>query len=88
MAIAISDSYLHKIEMMSNEMMSNEDKLDLVDFIIKSMRAASSKIRVGVNAHSKTWIDELEGKWIDSKCAEDMIADIKSSRTKNSDVIL
>ena len=83
MAIAISDKYLRDIYNLSNE-----EKLDLVDLIIKSMRFARSKINVGVNKKSINWVDELEGKWIDSKSADDMINDTRSARTKNSEVIL
>ena len=83
MAIAISDKYLRDIYNLSNE-----EKLDLVDLIIKSMRFARSKINIGVNKKSINWVDELEGKWIDSKSADDMINDIRSARTKNSAVIL
>ena len=83
MAIAISDKYLRDIYNLSNE-----EKLDLVDLIIKSMRFARSKINIGVNKKSINWVDEVEGKWIDSKSADDMINDIRSARTKNSEVIL
>ena len=83
MAIAISDKYLRDIYNLSNE-----EKLDLVDLIIKSMRFARSKINVAVSKKSINWVDELEGKWIDSKSADDMINDIRSARTKNSEVIL
>ena len=83
MAVAISDKYLRDIYNLSNE-----DKLDLVDMIIKSMRVAVSKIKVGVSKKSKNWVDELEGKWVDSRSVEEMISDIKSSRTNNSDIIL
>ena len=83
MAIAISDKYLRDIYNLSNE-----EKLDLVDLIIKSMRFARSPINIGVNKKSINWVDELEGKWIDSKSADDMINDIRSARTKNSEVIL
>ena len=83
MAIAISDKYLRDIYNLSNE-----EKLDLVDLIIKSMRVAHSKIGIGISKKSINWVDELEGKWIDSKSADDMINDIRSARTKNSEVIL
>ena len=83
MAIAISDYYLREIKNLSNE-----DKLDLVDFIITSMRVARSKVNIGVCKHSNSWVDELEGKWVDSRSVEEMISDIRSSRTHNSDVIL
>ena len=83
MAVAISDKYLRDIYNLSNE-----EKLDLVDLIIKSMRVAHSKINIGVRKKSLNWVDELEGKWIDSKSADDMINDIRSARTKNSEVIL
>ena len=53
--------------------MSNEEKLDLVDLIIKSMRVAHSKIGIGISKKSKNWVDELEGKWIDSKSVDEMI---------------
>lgn len=83
MAIAISDKYLRDIYNLSNE-----DKLDLVDLIIKSMRVARSKINIGVSKKSMNWVDELEGKWIDSRSADEMISDIRSARTNNSEVIL
>ena len=83
MAVAISDKSLRDIYNLSNE-----DKLDLVDLIIKSMRVAHSKIGIGISKKSKNWVDELEGKWIDSKSVDEMISDIRSSRTNNSEVIL
>ena len=83
MAIAISDKYLRDIYNLSNE-----DKLDLVDLIIKSMRVARSKINIGVSKKSINWVDELEGKWIDSRSADKMISDIRTARTNNSEVIL
>ena len=83
MAIAISDKYLRDIYNLSNE-----EKLDLVDLIIKSMRVAHSKINIGVRKKSLNWVDELEGKWIDSKSADEMVSDIRSARANNSEVIL
>ena len=83
MAIAISDKYLRDIYNLSNE-----EKLDLVDLIIKSMRVAHSKIGIGISKKSINWVDELEGKWIDSKSADEMVSDIRSARTNNSEVIL
>ena len=83
MAVAISDKYLRDIYNLSNE-----EKLDLVDLIIKSMRVAHSKIGIGIGKKSINWVDELEGKWIDSKSVDEMISDIRSSRTNNSEVIL
>ena len=83
MAVAISDKYLRDIYNLSNE-----EKLDLVDLIIKSMRVAHSKIGIGISKKSKNWVDELEGKWIDSKSADEMVSDIRSARTNNSEVIL
>ena len=83
MAVAISDKYLRDIYSLSNE-----EKLDLVDLIIKSMRVAHSKIGIGISKKSINWVDELEGKWIDSKSVDEMISDIRSSRTNNSEVIL
>ena len=83
MAIAISDKYLRDIYNLSNE-----DKLDLVDLIIKSMRVARSKINIGVSKKSINWVVELEGKWIDSRSADEMISDIRTARTNNSEVIL
>ena len=68
MAVAISDKYLRDIYNLSNE-----EKLDLVDLIIKSMRVAHSKIGIGIRKKSINWVDELEGKWIDSKSVDEMI---------------
>ena len=67
-AVAISDKYLRDIYNLSNE-----EKLDLVDLIIKSMRVAHSKIGIGISKKSINWVDELEGKWIDSKSVDEMI---------------
>ena len=83
MAVAISDKYLRDIYNLSNE-----EKLDLVDLIIKSMRVAHSKINIGVSKKSINWVDDLEGKWIDSKSADEMISDIRTARTNNSEVTL
>ena len=83
MAVAISDKYLRDIYNLSNE-----EKLDLVDLIIKSMRVAHYKIGIGISKKSINWVDELEGKWIDSKSVDEMMSDIRSSRTNNSEVIL
>ena len=83
MAVAISVKHLRDIYNLSNE-----EKLDLVDLIIKSMRVAHSKIGIGISKKSINWVDELEGKWIDSKSVDEMISDIRSSRTNNSEVIL
>lgn len=83
MSIAISEINLREIYNLSNE-----DKLDLVDLIIKSMKAVRSKYGIDTNGHISTWVDELEGKWIDDKSADMMIEDIKSARTRNSDIVL
>ena len=52
------------------------------------MRVAHSKIGIGISKKSINWVDELEGKWIDSKSADEMVSDIRSARTNNSEVIL
>lgn len=83
MSIAISDINLREIYNLSNE-----DKLDLVDLIIKSMKAVRSKYGINTNGNISTWVDELEGKWVDDKSADMMIEDIKSARTRNSDIVL
>lgn len=83
MSIAISDINLREIYNLSNE-----DKLDLVDLIIKSMKAVRSKYGIETSSHISTWVDELEGKWVDDKSADMMIEDIKSARTRNSDIVL
>lgn len=61
MAIAISDANLREIYSLSNE-----EKLDLVDLIIKSMRSATSKIKVKVAEPAHSWVEQFEGKWIDN----------------------
>ena len=83
MAIAISDANLREIYSLSNE-----DKLDLVDLIIKSMRSATSKIKVKVAEPSHSWVEQFEGKWIDRKSADEMVLNLRQSRTNNSDVVL
>ena len=50
MAVAISDKYLRDIYNLSNE-----EKLDLVDLIIKSMRVAHSKIGIGMYMLNKKY---------------------------------
>lgn len=54
------------------------------------MKAVRSKysISIDTNKHINTWVDEFEGKWVDDKSADMMIGDIKSARTKNSDIVL
>ena len=37
------------------------------------MRVAHSKIGIGISKKSINWVDELEGKWIDSKSVDEMI---------------
>lgn len=83
MAIAISDANLKEIYGLSNE-----DKLDLVDLIIRSMRSASSRMKEKTIESSASWVEQFEGKWMDSKSADEMVADLRSSRTSNSEVVL
>lgn len=83
MAIAISSTNLKEIYNLSYE-----DKLDLVDLIIKSMRATTAKLRTKTKEVNTSWVSQFDGKWTDSKSAEEMIDDIKNSRTLNSDIIL
>lgn len=83
MAIALSDSNLKEIYNLSYE-----DKLDLVDFIIKSMRTATNKIKQKTTEPTSSWVDQFEGRWIDSKSADDMVNDLRSSRTNNSEINL
>ena len=79
MAIAISDVSLKEIYNLSTE-----DKLDLVDMIIKSMKSAVTKAK----PKTSSWADQFEGKWQDSKDADEMVADIRASRTTNSSISL
>ena len=83
MAIAISDSNLKEIYSLSYE-----DKLDLVDLIIKSIRSATNVLKVNAAEPSVSWVSQFEGKWIDQKSADEMVNDIKQSRTSNSEVVL
>lgn len=83
MAIAISDTNLREIYALSYE-----DKLDLVDLIIKSIRSATDKLKLKTEAPAVSWVSEFEGKWLDCKSADEMVADIRSSRTKNTEVKL
>ena len=78
-AIAISDVSLKEIYNLSTE-----DKLDLVDMIIKSMKSAVTKAK----PNTGSWVDQFEGKWRDSKNADEMVADIRASRTTNSSISL
>lgn len=68
--------------------LSPEEKLDLVDLIIKSMKSAVSKVKTVSSENMVSWVDQFEGKWEDSRSAEDMVADIRNSRTHNSSVVL
>lgn len=83
MAIAISDTNLKEIYSLSYE-----DKLDLVDLIIKSMRSAKSMLQVKGHAQETSWVSQFEGKWEDSKSADEMVAGLRHSRTSNSEVQL
>ena len=83
MAIAISDANLREIYSLSYE-----DKLDLVDLIIKSMRSAKSMLNVNSHAQGVSWVSQFEGKWKDSKSADEMVADMRGARTCNSEVTL
>lgn len=83
MSIAISDSNLREIYNLSYE-----DKLDLVDLIIKSMRSAANKMKNRTREADASWVSQFEGQWKDSKSVEEMLADLKSSRTSNSEVVL
>lgn len=83
MAIAISDSNLKEIYNLSYE-----EKLDLVDLIIKSMRTATKKIKQKTAEPTNSWVDQFEGRWIDSKSADDMVKDLRNSRTNNSTIDL
>lgn len=83
MSIAISEDNLREIYNLSYE-----DKLDLVDLIIKSMKSATSKMRIDVDKPSHSWVDNFEGKWVDSKDADSMVADLRAARTHNSSISL
>lgn len=83
MAIAISDSNLKEIYSLSYE-----DKLDLVDLIIKSMRSATHMFKVTTAEPTASWASQFAGKWIDEKSADEMMNDIKRSRTSNSEIVL
>lgn len=83
MAIAISEANLKEIYSLSYE-----DKLDLVDMLIKSMRSAKNMLHVNNHASEASWVSQFEGKWEDSKSADEMVADLRHSRTSNSEVQL
>ena len=83
MAIAISEANLKEIYSLSYE-----DKLDLVDLIIKSMRSAKSMLNVNRQTQDTSWVSQFEGKWADGKPADEMVADLRRSRTSNSEVML
>ena len=83
MALSIANVNLQEIYNLSPE-----DKLDLVDLIIKSMKSAVSKVKTASVETEVSWVDQFEGKWEDSKSAEEMVADIRNSRTQNSSVVL
>lgn len=83
MAVALSDANLKEIYALSYE-----DKLDLVDMIIRSMRSAANRLKVKHVDASSSWVSQFEGQWKDSKSAEEMVMDLRRSRTSNSEVIL
>lgn len=83
MAVALSDANLKEIYALSYE-----DKLDLVDMIIRSMRSAANRLNVKHVDASSSWVSQFEGQWKDSKSAEEMVMDLRRSRTSNSEVIL
>lgn len=83
MAIAISDANLKEIYNLSYD-----EKLDLVDLILKSMRSAASMVKTKPVEAKASWVSQFEGQWKDSKSAEEMVMDLRRSRTSNSDVVL
>lgn len=83
MAISLSDTNLKEIYDLSTE-----EKLDLVDLIIKSIRSATTRINLRTDNADISWVDQFKGKWIDSKSADEMVEDLRRSRTSNTDVIL
>lgn len=83
MAIAISETNLQEIYNLNTE-----EKLDLVNLIIKSIRSAAFKINAKSAVSKTSWAERFNGKWIDSKSAEEMVNDLRRSRTNNAEVIL
>ena len=83
MAVALSDTNLKEIYALSYE-----DKLDLVDLIIRSMRSATDRIKVKPADASSSWVSQFEGQWKDSKSADEMVLDLRCSRTRKSEVVL
>ena len=83
MAIAISNINLQDIYALSPE-----EKLDLIDLIVKSMKSVAAKAKGLASQKEVSWVDQFEGKWEDSRSAEEMVADIRNARTLNTPVSL
>ena len=47
-----------------------------------------TNIKVKVAEPTQSWAEQFEGKWIDSKSADEMVMDLRQSRTNNSDIVL
>lgn len=78
MAIAVSDANLKEIYNLSYD-----EKLDLVDLILKSMRSSARIVDVKPIETNVSWVSQFEGQWKDSKSAEEMVMDLRRSRTRN-----
>ena len=62
--------------------LSAEVKLDLIERLSNSLLA---KNKVGDESH---WASEFVGKWRDSRAAEEIVDDIRRSRTANREIDL
>lgn len=62
--------------------LSENVKLDLIS------RLSLSLLKTPVEELQEDWTAEFAGAWKDERSAEDMIADIRNSRSKNRDIEL
>ena len=75
----LTDSYWEMLKSLSKDA-----KLNLIAKLSNSIIETSKDEKV----RSSSWSDKYCGAWKDSKSPEDMVAEIKKSRTANSDIEL
>lgn len=62
--------------------LSSDIKLELIS------RLSASLLEKKESSETSNWVSQLAGRWEDERTAEEIIADIRSSRTSNRDIDL
>lgn len=61
--------------------LSSDVKLELISRLSKSLLSKE-------HTHESNWVSQFAGEWKDSRSAEDIIEDIRNSRTSNREIEL